>query len=146
KHGHYCGVRPRLWQRLQSTGKPKALKALKALVVSPLRAGDACPCLSSPYAVQLLKAFKALKALIISRDPRLHSVSSNSVPCPSPLRPGSFLPFVFPSISSQLTSSIGGGTTRTKLARLTASKPLPPRVVGSYLLRPNSICRPPEVS
>src|SRR5262249_56552312 len=73
--------------------------------------------------------------------------SQNSVPCASPFLPGSFiLPLVLPSISSQLTSSIGGGTTRTKWARLTASKPLPPREVTSYFARPNSISLPPEVS
>src|SRR5438552_6633649 len=51
-----------------------------------------------------------------------------------------------PSTLSQSTSSIGGGTTRTKLVRFTASKPLPPRDVTSYLPRPNSIVLPPDVS
>src|SRR5262249_55489005 len=66
--------------------------------------------------------------------------SSNSVRC-FPL-PFSF----FPSNPSQLTSSIGGGTTRTNVLRLTASNPSPPRDVTSYLPRPNSSVLPPDVS
>ena len=49
----------------------------------------------------------------------------------APFASGAFLSRAspLPSTSSQLTSTIGGGTTRTKLARFTASKPLPPRDV-----------------
>jgi hypothetical protein len=52
----------------------------------------------------------------------------------------------FPSTASQSTSSMAGGTTRTNVARFTASKPLPPRDTVSYLPRRKSIVLPPDVS
>src|SRR5262249_16018482 len=80
----------------------------------------------------------------------LHDVypsRSNNVFSPVPFA-SCFLSFasVLPSTSSQFTSSIGCGTTRTNVARLTASKPLPPRDTTSYFAGPNSIIRPPDVS
>src|SRR5262249_21963945 len=75
-HGRYflsqsraCKQTPRAFP--VSSWQVKALKALKALIVTPSRAGEACPCLSLPCAIRFLKALKALKALIISQAPGL---------------------------------------------------------------------------
>src|SRR5260370_6276389 len=126
---------------------PVYVAALIALVPNLFRTNDPIIISRKGGKTQRNASYSSLRLRAFARDDYWHYQFSKNVPCCSPLVAALSFPLVgFPSTASQSTSSIGGGTPRTKVVRFTASKPLPPRDVTSYLAGPHSMDLPPDVS
>src|SRR5262249_51698799 len=113
--------------RLRTGSRPSRTWISLAVYLAVAVVMDSFPQLRFNFCTELLRCHDCKSQFLHLREQiqELAGNYLNSVPCP-------FRPTFSPSISSQSTSWIGGGTTRVKPPRLMASNPLPAREVTSY--------------